>query len=95
MVVGSARLRGGEPLGMMSSSSSSGSVSAGGFLPADFNFDGLQNSTDAEMFTDAWTNGERRADYNADGEIDALDLTQFLNALGRATAANSGGLSEE
>ncbi len=86
---------------MLSGSSSSTAssqaalASIGGFLPADFNFDGLQDSTDAEMFTAAWTNGERRADYNADGEVDALDLTQFLNALGRATAANSGGLSEE
>lgn len=81
---------GGEPLGMMASSSSTGGV--GGFLTADFNFDGVQDSVDAEMFAEAWTNGERRADYNADGEVDSLDLTQFLGALSRATSA--GGSSE-
>lgn len=88
-----SQLGAGEPLGMMSSSSDSASVY--GFLPADFNFDGVQDSTDAALFTTAWSNGERRADYNADGEVDALDLTQFLAALGRATSAGSGGLSEE
>lgn len=74
------------------SSSSSGATGGPGFLPADFNFDGVQDSTDAEMFTAAWSNNDRRADYNADGEIDALDLTQFLGALSRATSA--GGTSE-
>lgn len=88
-----SQLGAGEPLGLMSSSSDSASVD--GFLPADFNFDGVQDSTDAALFTTAWSHGERRADYNADGEVDALDLTQFLAALGRATSAGSGGLSEE
>lgn len=66
-----------------------------GFLVADFNYDGFQDSMDAELFTAAWSDGERRADYNADGEIDTLDLTQFLAALSRATSSGPGGLSEE
>lgn len=83
---------GGEaPLAMSQSATTSGDVD--GFLPVDFNFDGIQDATDATLFTTAWSNGERGADYNADAEVDALDLTQFLGALGRATS--SGGLSEE
>jgi hypothetical protein len=49
----------GDPLSLSMSQSS---ANATGFLPADFNFDGVQDATDATLFASAWTNGERRAD---------------------------------
>jgi hypothetical protein len=78
-----------------SMNSSQDASDTAGFLAADFNFDGVQDATDAELFATAWGNSDRRADYNADGEVDTLDLTQFLAALGRATSSGSSGTSEE
>ena len=62
------------------------------YLSADFNYDGVQDSTDADLFTAAWTNNERRADYNGDGVVNSTDLAQFLAASARTS---SGGGSSE
>lgn len=63
-------------------------------ITVDYNYDGLQNSDDCDLFLDDWEVGNRGADYNADGEVNATDLAQFLAAFSRATSSGSG-TSEE
>ncbi len=59
------------PLGLMSGSS----------INADFDFNGEETAADASGFVQAWTNGLPAGDYNGDGEVEAIDLTQFMNAI--------------
>jgi hypothetical protein len=48
---------------------------------ADFNKDGQNTVLDAVDFTAAWTDGLPAGDFNADRQVDADDVTQFMDAL--------------
>lgn len=74
------------------SSMMAGGPSTDPYLAADFNYDGVQDSTDVLLFTDAWSNLRRSADFNGDGVVNATDLAQFLAASARTS---SGGGSSE
>ena len=47
---------------------------------ADFNGDGVTNTTDMLAFLDAWAAGDAGADTNGDGSVNTLDVLAFLGA---------------
>lgn len=51
----------------------------------DLNADGLTDPFDLLTYNDLLLTGDRRADTNADGQIDAVDPAIFLDAYQEAT----------
>jgi len=52
----------------------------------DLNQSGFTNSTDMMLYTDYYMAGDERADTDADGRVDAVDMLNFVDAYDRATS---------
>lgn len=47
-------------------------------MSSDFNFNGVSDQNDADLFLENWVARHPSADYNADGVIDDLDVATFV-----------------
>jgi hypothetical protein len=52
----------------------------------DLNMSGSTDPYDMMMYTDYFTAGDQRADTDADGRVDAIDMLNFVDAYDRATS---------
>lgn len=59
---------------------------------ADWNLDGVINSTDISAFLTSWLaslqNGDLAADYNNDGQVNSTDISAFLTGWLQAISGN-------